>query len=50
MESGDQRMQTATGAASVVHTSAAMCAVICASGSTAASPLAVAGTARPDLE
>ncbi len=50
MESNDQRVQTATGAASVVHTSAPICAVICAAGCAAASSMAVVGTARPDVE
>ena len=50
MESDDQCVQTATGAASVVHTSAAICAGICAVGCAAASSLAVVGAARPDVE
>jgi hypothetical protein len=50
IQSHDQCVQTATGAASVVHTSAAICAVIRAAGCAAASSLAVVGTARPDVE
>ena len=50
MESGDQRVQTAAGAASVVHTSAAIRTIICAAGCAAASSMAVVGTARADVE
>jgi len=50
IQSGDQRVQTATGAASVVHTSAAICAIICATGCAAAASMAGVGAARPDVE
>ena len=50
MESGDKCVQTATGAASVVHTSATICAVICTAGCAAASSMAVVGTTCPDVE
>jgi hypothetical protein len=50
IQSGDQCVQTATGAAGVVHTSAAICAIICAAGYSAASSNAVVGTAGPGVE
>ena len=49
-ESDDQCVQTATGAASVVHTAAAICAIICAAGCATAASMAGVGTARPDVE
>jgi hypothetical protein len=50
IESDDQSVQTATGAASVVHTSAAIRAIICTVGYPAASSNAVVGTAGPGVE
>jgi hypothetical protein len=50
MEPGDQGVQTATGAASVVHSSAALCTIICAAGRSAAASMAGVVTAGPDVE
>lgn len=50
MEPDGQRVQTATGAASVVHTAAALRAIICAAGCAPASSMAVVVTAGPDVE
>jgi hypothetical protein len=50
VQSDDQCVQTATGAAGVVHTSAAICAIICAAGCAPAASMAGVGTARSDVE
>jgi len=50
VESGDRGVQPATGAASVVHTSAAICAIVRAAGCAAAPTKAVVGTAGPGVE
>jgi hypothetical protein len=50
MESDDQSVQTATAATGVVHSPAAVCAVICAAGYPAAPSIAAVGTAGPDVE
>jgi hypothetical protein len=50
MESSDRCLQTATAAAGLVHTSAALCASICAAGRAAASSNAVVGKNGPGLE
>ena len=50
MESGDQRVQTAAGAAGVVHAPAAICAVVCGAGCAAPSAVAIVVTGSSDVE